>query len=161
MDAISLLTDQHRRLEGELKNALGAKQPAARTAALALVGDDLTKHVTSEETVFYPAVKAKQTQDVLLESLEEHLSLKRLLADLLTLDPNAETWEPKLKVLTEQAEHHHKEEEEKLFVKVRKMFEPEELTTLGQEILACQQSLQNDGAPREAVIEQTGTAAAL
>ena len=161
MDAISILVEQHRKLEGQLKNALGARQPDARTAALALVGDDLTKHVTSEETVFYPAVKAKKTQDDLLESLEEHLSLKRLLADLLTLDPGSETWEPKLKVLTEQAEHHHKEEEEKLFVKVRKTFEPEELTTLGKEILACQQSLQNEGAPREAVIDQTSAAATL
>lgn len=161
MDAISILTDQHRKLESQLKNALGARQPAARAAAIALVGDDLTKHVASEETVFYPAVKAHRTQDILLESLEEHLSLKRLLADLLTLDPGAETWEPKLKVLKEQAEHHHQEEEEKLFPQVRKMFEPGELTVLGQQILACQQALQNEGAPRDAVIEQTGSAAAL
>jgi hemerythrin superfamily protein len=161
MDAISILTDQHRKLESELKNALGARQPDARTAALARVGDDLTKHVTSEETVFYPAVKAKRTEDILLESLEEHLSLKRLLADLLTLDPAAQTWEPKLKVLNEQTEHHHKEEEEKLFPQVRKMFKPDELAELGQKILACQQVLVSDGAPREAVIEQTGAAAAL
>ena len=161
MDAISILTDQHRKLESQLKNALGAHQAAARTAALVAMGDDLIKHLTSEEDVFYPAVKAKSTEDTLLESLEEHLSLKRLIADLLTLDPAAETWEPKLKVLKEQAEHHHKEEEEKLFPLTRKTMKQDELEALGQEILTCQQELQREGAPRETVIEQTAVATPL
>ena len=120
MDAIKLLTEQHRRLEAALKQALQAREPAARSSALARAGDDLTKHLTSEEEIFYPAVKARSTEDILRESLEEHLSLKRLLADLLTLDAAAETWEPKLKVLDEQTVHHHKEEEERLFPAVRK-----------------------------------------
>lgn len=161
MDAIKLLIDQHRKLEAQMKAAVDARQPDARTAALAQVGDHLTKHITSEEEVFYPAVKAKRTEDVLLESLEEHLSLKRLLADLLTLDPAAETWEPKFKVLKEQTEHHHKEEEENLFPKVRKDWDPSELEALGQQMLALQQKLQRAGDPRDAVIEQTDEAAPL
>jgi hemerythrin superfamily protein len=161
MDAIKLLIDQHRKLEAQMKAAVDARQPDARTAALALVGDHLTKHITSEEEVFYPAVKAKRTEDVLLESLEEHLSLKRLLADLLTLDPAAETWEPKFKVLKEQTEHHHKEEEENLFPKVRKDWDASELEALGQQMLALQQKLQRAGDPRDAVIEQTDEAAPL
>ena len=144
-----------------MKHALEARESGARAAALAQVGDDLTKHVTSEEEVFYPAVKAKRTEDILLESLEEHLSLKRLLADLLALDPSAETWEPKLKVLSEQTEHHHKEEEENLFPNVRKSLDVGELEALGQQILAAQQTLQQAGAPREAVVEQTQQAAEL
>lgn len=161
MDAIKLLVDQHRKLEAELKSALGAHEPEARTSSLARVGDDLTKHITSEEEVFYPAVKAKRTEDILLESLEEHLSLKRLLADLLTLDPAADTWEPKLKVLKEQTEHHHEEEEDNLFPKVRKALDGAELEALGQQMLAVQQRLQSAGEPRDAVIEQTEEAAPL
>ncbi|MBA2411480.1 MAG: hemerythrin domain-containing protein [Burkholderiaceae bacterium] len=161
MDAIKFLIDQHRKLESELKTGLEAKQSNARSAALVRVGDDLTKHLTSEEEVFYPAVKAKGTEDVLLESLEEHLSLKRLLADLLTLDPEAGTWEAKFKVLQEQTEHHHKEEEENLFPKVRKMMDANQLDALGQDLLALQQRLQQAGAPRDAVVEQTAEAAPL
>lgn len=161
MDAIKLLTDQHRQLESQMKTTVQAQQPKARAAALARVGDDLTKHVTSEEEVFYPAVKAAGTEDVLLESLEEHLSLKRLLADLLTLDPEAETWEAKFKVLKEQTEHHHEEEEENLFPKVRKMMDAARLDALGQEMLALQQRLQQSGAPRDAIVEQTSEAAPL
>jgi hemerythrin superfamily protein len=161
MDAIRLLTDQHRKLESLMKTTLEAQQPKPRAAALAQVGDDLTKHITSEEEVFYPAVKAKRTEDILLESLEEHLSLKRLLADLIALDPAAETWEAKFKVLKEQTEHHHKEEEENLFPKVSKALESGELDALAQQILASQQKLQSAGAPRDAVTEQTDKAAPL
>ena len=161
MDAIKLLIDQHRKLEGLMKTAVEAHEPKARAASLAKVGDDLTKHLTSEEEVFYPAVKAKRTEDILLESLEEHLSLKRLLADLLVLDPAAETWEPKFKVLKEQTEHHHEEEEEKLFPKVRLALDAAELDNLGQQMLALQQKLQRTGDPREAVVEQIDEAAPL
>ena len=161
MDAIKLLIDQHRQLEAQMKTAVDAREAKARTAALAKVGDDLTKHITSEEEIFYPAVKAKRTEDILLESLEEHLSLKRLLADLLTLDPASETWEPKFKVLKEQTEHHHEEEEEKLFPKVRKTLDAAELQSLGQQMLALQQKLQRAGDPRETVVEQTGEATPL
>ena len=161
MDAIKLLIEQHRKLEGLMKTAVEASAPKARAASLVKVGDDLTKHLTSEEEVFYPAVKAKATEDILLESLEEHLSLKRLLADLLALDPAAETWEPKFKVLKEQSEHHHEEEEENLFPKVRKMMDAEQLDALGQDMQALQQRLQQAGAPREAVSEQTEEAAPL
>ena len=161
MDAIKLLIDQHRKLEAQMKATVDSHQPEARAAGLARVGDDLTKHITSEEQVFYPAVKAKRTEDILLESLEEHLSLKRLLADLLTLDPAAETWEPKFKVLKEQTEHHHEEEEEKLFPKVRKALDAAELENLGQQMLALQQTLQRAGDPRDAVVEQTDEAAPL
>jgi hemerythrin superfamily protein len=161
MDAIKLLIDQHRKLEAQMKTALESREAQARAASLARVGDDLTKHITSEEEVFYPAVKAKRTEDILLESLEEHLSLKRLLADLLTLDPGAETWEPKFKVLKEQTEHHHKEEEEHLFPKVRKGWNAAELDALGQQMLGLQQKLQRAGDPRDAVVEQTDEATPL
>ncbi len=82
-----------------MKTAVDAHEPKARAAALVRVGDDLTKHITSEEQVFYPAVKAKRTEDILLESLEEHLSLKRLLADLLTMDPAATRGSPNSRCL--------------------------------------------------------------
>ncbi len=89
MNAIELLIDQHRMLEARLKAALEATQPQARAALIAQLGDHLAAHIASEEEVFYPAVKALRTADILLESLEEHLSLKRLVADLLELPPAA------------------------------------------------------------------------
>ena len=65
--------------------------------------------------------------------MEEHLSLKRVLADLLGLGVEDVKLGPKLHVLNEQAEHHHKEEEEGLSPEVRKLLGEEQLEELGTE----------------------------
>ena len=161
MDAVELLIRQHRTLESRLERLQDAASDADRAALLAEVGDHLTVHIASEEEIFYPAVRAACTEDILLESLEEHLSLKRLLADLLELAPGATTFEPKCKVLQEQTEHHHKEEEEHLFPSVCKLVDAPSRLALGEEMLALQQRLQRQGAPREAVGDQTDEAAPL
>lgn len=161
MDAIQLLTDQHRFLEERFAAAVDATDPRERAALTAEAGDQLAVHVAAEEEVFYPAVKARRTEDILLESLEEHLSLKRLLADLLDLHSDDLTYEAKLKVLTEQSEHHHREEESHLFPAVRRCIERDQLEALGREMLAFQKRLIREGQPREAVAEQTERAAAL
>jgi iron-sulfur cluster repair protein YtfE (RIC family) len=161
MNAIELLIDQHRMLEARLKAALEATQPRARAALIAQLGDHLAAHIASEEEVFYPAVKALRTADILLESLEEHLSLKRLVADLLELPPAAPSFMAKLKALREQTEQHHREEEEHLFPSVRKAWDPQQLDVLGRQMVRLQQDLRNEGAPRELMAERTEEAARL
>ena len=160
MDAIELLVTQHRALEALLGEVLDADE-TSMDARFARAGDELTTHLSAEEMIFYPAVKARRTEDILLESLEEHLSLKRLLADLVALAPAERTFEPKFKVLKEQVEHHHKEEEEHLFPKVRSLLDDAERRTLGSEMLAHQQRLRSEGDPRENVVHETGAAARL
>ena len=161
MDAIELLTSQHRRLEALLKTVLDSREPGARAEQLAQAGDELAVHISAEEAVFYPAVHAARTEDILLESLEEHLSLKRLLADLLALAPDDETFEPKCKVLSEQAEHHHGEEEENLFPKVRKLLHASQRLELGRQMQEHQALLRSQGRPRDAVKAQTTAAEPL
>lgn len=161
MDAVDLLVEQHRALEARMKALKESTDEGERAALLAQVGDELTVHLASEEEIFYPAVRAARTEGVLLESLEEHLSLKRLLADLLELDPREQTFAPKFQVLKEQTEHHHKEEEEHLFPKVPKLLDDQRRMDLGSEMLALQKRLAREGAPRESVAEQTDKAAPL
>ncbi len=165
MDAIDLLTDQHRKLEARLDAAIDSSDApdAKRSVLLAQIGDHLAVHLASEEEVFYPAVRQQSTEDILLESLEEHLALKRLLADLLALAPQDATFDPKLKVLAEQAEHHHREEEEHLFPKVRQLMTAATLEALGQQITELQVRMQRDPreTPREVVADQTDRAAPL
>ena len=135
MNAIDFLVSQHRSMETMLAGVMDAG-PEARQRLYAEVADQLTMHISAEEVVFYPAVRAARTEDILLESLEEHLSLKRLMADLLALNSDEQTFEPKFKVLKEQAEHHHKEEEEHLFPKVQKLFDEAQLSELGDTMKA-------------------------
>lgn len=161
MDAVKLLIKQHRELEALLKQLEEASGEKTQAALFTRIADQLTVHMTAEEQLFYPAVKANRTEDILLESLEEHLSLKRLLADLLALDPSEQTFEPKFKVLKEQTEHHHEEEEEHLFPKVEKLLDESQRATLGAEMLGLQKELKQEGDPSAAVTEQTDVAAPL
>lgn len=161
MDAVELLINQHREIEARLDHLVDAHEPQKRSALLAEVGDHLSVHIASEEDVFYPAVKARRTEDILLESLEEHLSLKRLLSDLMDMAPDDKTFGAKAKVLQEQCEHHHEEEEEHLFPKVRTLLDEAERLALGGRMLELQQELREEGAPREVMAEQTEKAAPL
>jgi hemerythrin superfamily protein len=159
MNAIELLKSQHREVEAlfsKLERATGK----SRRATFEALADNLAAHATIEEHQFYPAVKANRTEDILLESLEEHLGIKRVLADLLKTSSDDETFEAKVKVLKEQVEHHVEEEEEELFPKVKKLFGPLELEALGQEMLA-EFTVLIEGRPREGVPAETQEAAPL
>ena len=161
MDAIQLLTDQHRWLEERFDAAVAATDPRERAALTAEAGDQLAIHVRAEEDVFYPAVKPHGIDGALFESLEEHRSQKRLLADLLDLRAEDLTYEAKLRVLREQTEHHNREEEAHLFPHVRRCLDAGELETLGRAMLACQKRLLREGQPRASVVDQTERVAAL
>lgn len=161
IDAIDLLVTQHRELERMLDHIAQETRDEQRKTLFAAAGDHLTVHIKSEEDIFYPAVNAARTEDDLLESLEEHLSLKRFLADLLALDPSEKAFEPKFKVLKEQTEHHHKEEEEHLFPKVRQLLNAEQRAALGKDMLSLQRDLKKQDEPRAAVLNETVTAAPL
>ena len=161
LDAIQLLTIQHRALERMMDNLLEEDDVQQKIALFERASDELSVHIASEEQVFYPAVNAARTEDNLMESLEEHLSLKRLLADLLEMDPGDKAFEAKFKVLKEQTEHHHREEEEHLFPKVMRMISQEQRMALGRDMLELQQSLAQEGDPRENVVDETDAAAPL
>jgi len=160
MNAVDLLIGQHRQMEAALAHLLQADDDKTRRTQFEDAADSLTAHVMVEENHFYPAVKAKRTEDVLLESLEEHLSLKRVLADLVALPADDPHFGPKCHVLKEQVEHHHREEEEHLFPQVRKLFPEDQLEELGN-IMAAAQAQLLAGKPRELVKEQTSAATEL
>jgi hemerythrin superfamily protein len=80
---------------------------------------------------------------------------------LLQLDPSEKAFEPKFKVLKEQTEHHHKEEEENLFPKVNKLMDQAQREQLGKQMLQLQENLKQQGEPREAVANETASAAPL
>ena len=161
LDAVTFLTAQHRDMEDLLGRVEDAEDDAAKKALFTQAADLLTVHIKAEEEIFYPAVHRARTEDDLLESLEEHLSLKRLLADLIEMEPSEKSFEAKFKVLKEQVEHHHKEEEEHLFPAVLRLLDQAQRIALGDEMRVRQASLTRLGEPRETVADETGAAAPL
>ena len=161
MEATDYLTRQHREIEQALRDALAADNPDVKRSRFLDIADALILHIAAEELVFYPAVHDQPNEDVLLESLEEHLALKRLLSDLLALQGDDVAFQPKLHVLREQAEHHHRDEERKLFPEVREKLDEARREALGREMEAQELRMQARGEPRKAVHGQTAAAQQL
>ncbi|HTL38995.1 MAG TPA: hemerythrin domain-containing protein [Kofleriaceae bacterium] len=158
-DVLELLTSQHEEVD-ELIERIEKRDGNIR-ALFTELADKLAAHATVEEKLFYPAVMAADTEKQLREAVEEHLSVKRLLADLITLNPGEDAFSAKLKVLKEQVGHHaHKEEEAKLFPKVRQMFTADERAALGNEVLVMFEELMQSH-PYKNVPAETDTAARL
>jgi len=160
MDAIEMLEEQHADVE-DLFDELEGADASDKQDLFDELADTLAVHAAIEELHFYPAVKAQRTEDILLESLEEHLTIKRLLADLIQLDPRNELFEPKLKVLKEQVQLHVKEEEDGLFPKVRKILDRKQLVALAEDMSVTQENLLDAGDPRQRMRSQTEEAASL
>src|ERR1043165_7090722 len=53
--------------------------------AFAELANKLAAHAAVEEQLCYPAVMVKETHELLHEAVEEHLAVKRVLADMLML----------------------------------------------------------------------------
>ena len=161
MNAITLLTEQHDEVD-QLFTQIEASDDADTKATLfEELADKLAAHAKIEEAQFYPAVLAKQTKDLLIESVEEHLAIKRVLADLLELDPDDDHFDAKISVLKEQVSHHaHEEEEKELFPKVKKLMSSDDLEALGAEMSRQFEELL-EGDPRLAVPGETEKAAEI
>ena len=158
-DVLKILESQHADVDAlfaKIENGDGN-----RRALFTQLADKLAAHATVEEKLFYPAVMARETDDLLHESVEEHLSIKRILADLIAMNVDDEEFMPKIQVLKEQVTHHaHEEEEKKLFPKVAEMFDAEQRAGLGNELLAMFEELLPQH-PYKNVPAETETAAPL
>jgi hemerythrin superfamily protein len=157
MNAIELLEGQHREVEGLFEKFESAGENARKTKEKLCreISDKLAVHAGIEEKLFYPEAKNEDTEDILRESVEEHLAVKRVLADLLETEVTDEQFDARMKVLKEQIEHHVEEEEEELFPKVRKAMAEDELEDLGSRMEELAEELQAQGSPSKDIPGQT------
>ena len=136
MDAIALLRQDHREVERLFKQfeKAGPRAHKTRRNLVDKVIKELSVHAVIEEQVFYPAVReaVEETEDTVLESLEEHHIVKWTLSELDGMDPEAERFVAKVTVLMESVRHHVEEEEDELFPKVREALSRKQLAELGE-----------------------------
>lgn len=158
LNAIDFLSQQHREVEELFAEFERTEDTEACLQIASTICDKLAIHARIEELYFYPAAKAGQTEDMVLEALEEHVQVKRCIADLLALDPEDSRFAATVKVLKETVEHHVEEEEEELFPAARKVIGQELLEAMTQEMLAEMAQLEGT-EPRFEVPKETDTAA--
>jgi hemerythrin superfamily protein len=156
-DALSLLTAQHKQVE-QLFNALeDGKGGQARGELRDQLVEALVLHVAIEEQVFYPTVRAPETEALLLESIEEHRAMKRTLLDLADVAPDDETFMAKLATLKEQVVHHAKQEEEhKLFPVLRGLMSAEQREALAQELIGAMVDAMQGPGPKQRLRDEVG-----
>lgn len=131
LDAIELLTNDHRTVEqlfGQLEAATGE---AARDAAEEIVRE-LSVHAVIEETVLYPAAReALEGEELVDHSLDEHQQVKELLTQVdgkPADDPETRRVFGEIKSAVEE---HVEEEEGQLFPQLRGQLDEERLKQLG------------------------------
>ena len=136
--ALELLEADHRKVEAlfeqyetEKESGEGTKRPIAER-----ICGELTVHAQVEEEIFYPWLRenlSEEDMELVEEALVEHATAKDLIAQLEAGEID-ETYDAKVKVLSEYIKHHVKEEENEIFPEVSR--ESEELDELGQEMHA-------------------------
>ena len=87
MEATKLLEQQHEEVKELFKQYEAAEEDAEKQELFDQIADDFAAHGEIEEKIFYPAVYVGELKDQLREAVEEHLAAKRVVADLLVMDP--------------------------------------------------------------------------
>ena len=152
MDAITLLKTDHKTVEKLFKAFEKAGDRAVKTKAdtVKSIIEELSVHAAIEEQIFYPAVRSDvpDTNDEVLEALEEHHIVKWVLSELESMDPTDERFDAKVTVLIENVRHHVEEEETELFPTVRKALGRKRLTELGDAMEAAKKTAPTRPHPR-------------
>ncbi len=123
-DAITLLTDDHKKVKKLFKDYEKLKDKGSSADKQALVQEichELIVHTEIEDEVFYPAVRAATKDDDLVDEGEvEHASARDLIDQLLSMKAEDDLYDAKVTVLNEYIEHHVGEEEKEMFPEAKK-----------------------------------------
>lgn len=168
MDAIELLTRDHRAVEELFSQFDGGDDETRRSAAEGVIRE-LSIHAAIEEEFFYPMVK-KEVPDaagMVDHGIEEHQEAKQVLAKLdETIDKShTKAYAEKMQRLQKLISDHVEEEENELFPKVREGLTKtrlNEVGTLMNKAKAAAPTRPHPNVPANPVVQATaGKAAAV
>lgn len=154
LDAITMLRDDHKKVERLFKQfeklVKSDADAAAKRDVVRDVITELSRHAAIEEQVFYPSIRkeVQETEDSVLESLEEHHVVKWTLAELDGMDGDEERFDAKTTVLIESVRHHVKEEEDELFPMVREALGRRRLVEMGEAMQAARETAPTHPQPK-------------
>jgi len=150
-DAITLLENDHRRLEDLLKQGEESTERARtkRTELLRTITAALGVHELLEEKLLYPALEQyPEARAIVLEGFQEHHVADLILTELHGVAVDDERWGAKFKVLKENIEHHIKEEEGPMFRTARGVMSREDLQGLGARMARMKRDAEQGRLPR-------------
>jgi hemerythrin superfamily protein len=152
MDAITLLRNDHQTVEALFRRfeKAGDRAYVEKRELVDRIIEELSVHASIEEQIFYPVTRTlvPETEDIALESLEEHHIVKWVLSELDGLDPRHERFDAKVTVLIENVRHHVEEEQDDYFPKVRAALSRTQLAEIGLALEDAKRSAPTHPHPR-------------
>jgi hypothetical protein len=149
MDALGLLKEDHDKVTKMLEELESTTERGVKTREelFTKVKKELEVHETIEEEIFYPSLKDHpKTKEIALEAYEEHHVVDTLMAEIEGVPYDDEKWGAKFKVMKENLEHHIEEEESEMFKQAKQVFEPTELTQIGESMMKRKEELMQQSA---------------
>ena len=144
MNAVSLLTEDHKKVKKLFSDFEKSKEEADTAEKAALVEEicnELSVHAKVEEEIFYPAIRESTDEEDLMDEADvEHATAKSLIAELEAMKPGDDHYDAKVTVLGEYIDHHVKEEQGEIFKKARSA--KVDLAELGERITRRKEELQ-------------------
>jgi hemerythrin superfamily protein len=133
MDAISLLTGDHRTVETLFQQFEGEPDLVRRHDVGDRIIAELAVHAEIEETWFYPEVRraAPDAAELTDEALHEHALVKQTLGQLQAMQAEDAGYVPLMRRLKGMVQHHVQEEENELFPKACAAMSKDELAEIG------------------------------
>ena len=139
MDALTLVREDHRKVEALLERCQRVDGDAAdeRAVLLGQLKAALRHHVDSEEAILYTifrerARRAEVDLVALDQALEEHRMIDRLARELTDIGANDTAGRAKLTVLTEQVRNHLDAEDSVLLTAIEDLIDDDTLMELGR-----------------------------
>ena len=146
MDAIGELRREHKTVEARLNELkrTGQKASRQRKKLMKQVSEELAVHLDLEEQVVFPlADQDAQAKDSVLKAQEQHGILKNLLKLLGSMEPQEESFMPKIEVLADVFHAHVGEEQRTLFSPIRAALTKQQLEALAERIRQGREALVN------------------
>ncbi len=136
MDALDLLEQQHRDLQGLFAAIAAAEGAGRRTAGVAQLVRAIEAHSRVEESVFYAAFVERVgcSESRLYEAFEDHALLRFSAEKLLHTRATDVRFAARLKMVEQLFERHALVEEDWMFPKAKRALQDEALDLLGDEI---------------------------
>jgi hemerythrin superfamily protein len=140
MDAIQLLTADHRKVEQLMQQALQGGDAMQLKQVCMQIDKELTVHAEIEEKIFYPAIRKQPGMEELIkDAYHEHGEVKMLLNDIAGAEPTSSEGKQSLTKLQKLLQHHIHDEEDKLFPKVQQTLGQDMVMQLGQQMQKAKQ----------------------
>lgn len=135
-DALELLVAQHELIDTLIARTAAATEAAEKMDVFSELVDKLLAHADVEEQLLFPLIHCSQTETLVSGAVGAHGAMRRLLADMIDLDPMDGRFDQRLTALGDLLSHQAQDQGEELFPIVDRRLTAPELASLGEQLAA-------------------------